>query len=345
MQRTKIIPNQNTAIKKRAPLQETSVITGVSFFSAAYTNTKRKGMRIMLSIDTISAEELDAYVGRQDAVIIDLRDAEEYERSHVKTAVNIPYEEIQRCRRFPKDKLLVLYCSRGSSSLFAARELMKMGYTVKSVVGGIRCYRGSNLYFSNVHSKIKKVHNKEKNNMKYMFASDIHGSAYYCKKMLEAYEQEKADRLILLGDILYHGPRNDLPKEYAPKEVIAMLNAKKDELYVVRGNCEAEVDQMVLEFPIMADYCIIMDGERTIYASHGHVYNENNLPPMKNGDIFIHGHTHVLRAEKKENYTILNPGSVSIPKEGNIPTYAILEDGVFSIRGFEGEIVKELELS
>ena len=137
-------------------MQETSVITGVSFFSAAYTNTKRKGMRIMLSIDTISAEELDAYVGRQDAVIIDLRDTEEYERSHVKTAVNIPYEEIQRCRRFPKDKLLVLYCSRGSSSLFAARELMKMGYTVKSVVGGIRCYRGSNLYFSNVHSKIKK---------------------------------------------------------------------------------------------------------------------------------------------------------------------------------------------
>lgn len=156
MQRTKIIPNQNTAIKKRAPLQETSVITGVSFFSAAYTNTKRKGMRMMLSIDTISAEELDAYVGRQDTVIIDLRDAEEYERSHVKTAVNIPYKEIQRCRRFPKDKLLVLYCSRGSSSLFAARELMKMGYTVKSVVGGIRCYRGSNLYFSNVHSKIKK---------------------------------------------------------------------------------------------------------------------------------------------------------------------------------------------
>lgn len=111
---------------------------------------------MMLSIDTISAEELDAYVGRQDAVIIDLRDAEEYERSYVKTAVNIPYKEIQRCRRFPKDKLLVLYCSRGSSSLFAARELMKMGYTVKSVVGGIRCYRGSNLYFSNVHSKIKK---------------------------------------------------------------------------------------------------------------------------------------------------------------------------------------------
>lgn len=180
--------------------------------------------------------------------------------------------------------------------------------------------------------------------MKYMFASDIHGSQYYCKKMLDAYREEKVDRLILLGDLLYHGPRNDLPKEYAPKQVIAMLNEVKEELYVVRGNCDAEVDQMVLQFPIMADYCILMDGERTIYASHGHVYNEENLPPMKKGDIFVHGHTHVLRAEKKEEYTILNPGSVSIPKEGNIPTYAILEDGLFSIRGFDGEIVKELKL-
>ena len=110
----------------------------------------------MLSIDTISAEELDVYVGRQDAIIIDLRDVEEYEISHLKTAINIPYWEIQKCRRLPKGKLLVLYCSRGSSSLFAARELMKMGYRVKSVVGGIRCYKGSNLYFSNGHSKIKK---------------------------------------------------------------------------------------------------------------------------------------------------------------------------------------------
>lgn len=117
---------------------------------------KEKGMIVMLSIDTISAEELDNYIGRQDAVIIDLRNTEEYEVSHLKTAVNIPYGEIEKCRKFSKDKLLVLYCSRGSSSLFAARELMKMGYTVKSVVGGIRCYRGSNLYFSNVHSKIKK---------------------------------------------------------------------------------------------------------------------------------------------------------------------------------------------
>ena len=180
--------------------------------------------------------------------------------------------------------------------------------------------------------------------MKLMIASDIHGSAYYCEKMVEAYKREQADRLLLLGDILYHGPRNDLPKDYAPKEVIALLNERKDDLYVVRGNCDAEVDQMVLKFPIMADYCIIMDGERTIYASHGHIYNENNLPPLKNGDIFIHGHTHVLRAEKRETYTILNPGSVSIPKEGNPPTYAIFEDGVFTIKDFEGNIVKSIEL-
>ena len=130
------------------------------------------------------------------------------------------------------------------------------------------------------------------------------------------------------------------PKDYAPKEVIAMLNDYKDELYVVRGNCDAEVDQMVLHFPIMADYCIIMDGERTIYASHGHIYNEENLPPMKNGDIFIHGHTHVLRADKKENYTILNPGSVSIPKEGNIPTHGTGRMVCLQLSGLRGKLLR-----
>lgn len=180
--------------------------------------------------------------------------------------------------------------------------------------------------------------------MKLMFASDIHGSAYYCRKMLEAYQAEEAGRLILLGDILYHGPRNDLPKEYAPKEVIAMLNLMKNDICAVRGNCEAEVDQMVLDSPVMADYALILYGERNLYATHGHIYNENNLPPLKNGDILIHGHTHVLKAEKREDYTLLNPGSVSIPKEGNPPSYAILEDGLFTIKGFDGTIIKELQL-
>lgn len=178
-----------------------------------------------------------------------------------------------------------------------------------------------------------------------MFASDIHGSAYYCRQMLKAYEEEKAERLVLLGDLLYHGPRNDLPKEYAPKEVIQMLNAHKNELYVVRGNCEAEVDQMVLEFPVLADYCILVIDGLTFYATHGHVYNQNHLPPMKNGDILIHGHTHVLKAEAMDGYILLNPGSTSIPKEGNPPTYAVLEDKVFKIKDFDGNIIKEMRLA
>ena len=180
--------------------------------------------------------------------------------------------------------------------------------------------------------------------MKYMIASDIHGSAFYCRKLLEAFEASGANRLVLLGDILYHGPRNDLPKEYAPKEVLAMLNGCKDRIYCVRGNCDTEVDQMVLEFPVMADYALLVIDGITIYATHGHVYHENHLPPMQKGDVLLHGHTHVLRADRCGDITILNPGSVSIPKEGNPPTYAILEDGVFRILDFEGRVIKEKNL-
>ena len=181
--------------------------------------------------------------------------------------------------------------------------------------------------------------------MKLMIASDIHGSAYYCEKMIEAYKREKADKLLLLGDLLYHGPRNDLPKDYNPKAVIAMLNAMKEDLLCVRGNCDTEVDQMVLDFPVMADYCILAIDGLTFYATHGHVYNENNLPPFREGDILIHGHTHVLKAEQREGYILLNPGSVSIPKEGNPPTYAVLEDKVFTIKDFDGNIIKEMRLA
>lgn len=180
--------------------------------------------------------------------------------------------------------------------------------------------------------------------MKLLVASDIHGSAYYCRKLLDTYEKEGAQRMILLGDILYHGPRNDLPREYAPQEVIRMLNEKKDEIYAVRGNCEAEVDQMVLEFPVLADYMVLFEQGHAIYATHGHIYHEDNLPPVKPGDVLLHGHTHVLRAEKKGGILIWNPGSVSIPKEGNPPTYALLEDGVFRIKDFEGTIVKEMTI-
>jgi len=181
--------------------------------------------------------------------------------------------------------------------------------------------------------------------MKYMFASDIHGSAFYCRKLLEEYRRSGAERLILLGDLLYHGPRNDLPKEYAPKEVIAMLNACKNEIICVRGNCEAEVDQMVLEFPVLADYAMLVLNGLTFFATHGHVFHEEHLPPLKAGDILVHGHTHLPGAAAIEEHYLLNPGSVAIPKGGNPATYGMLEDTVFRIYDFDGNMMKELDLT
>lgn len=180
--------------------------------------------------------------------------------------------------------------------------------------------------------------------MKYMFASDIHGSAYYCRKMLEAYEESGAARLILLGDLLYHGPRNELPREYDPGKVFAMLNEHKDEIYAVRGNCDSEVDQMVLEFPMMADYCLLALNGKTIYATHGHIYNEEALPPMRPGDALIHGHIHLPVARAMGECYLLNPGSTSLPKDGNPNSYAILDGSVFTVYDFEGNKVKEITL-
>lgn len=180
--------------------------------------------------------------------------------------------------------------------------------------------------------------------MKLMIASDIHGSALYCRRLLEAYNNEGADRLLLLGDLLYHGPRNDLPDGYAPKEVIAMLNALSDELLCVRGNCEAEVDQMVLDFPVLADYCILYSGNRMIFATHGHLYNTSEPPKLKKGDILLHGHTHVPACEQHDGYTYLNPGSVSIPKNGSQRGYMLLENGRFVWKSLDGVQYNEYTL-
>lgn len=174
--------------------------------------------------------------------------------------------------------------------------------------------------------------------MKLMIASDIHGSAYYCKKLLEAYKFEQADKLLLLGDILYHGPRNDLPRDYNPKEVIAMLNPMKQELLCVRGNCDTEVDQMVLDFPILADYCFIELDGHTIFATHGHVHNPKNLPMLKEGDILLNGHTHIPANQDMGTYTYINPGSVSIPKEGSAHGYMVY-DGKFAWKDLDGNIL------
>lgn len=165
--------------------------------------------------------------------------------------------------------------------------------------------------------------------MKLFIASDIHGSAYWCEKMIEAYKNSKAEKLILLGDILYHGPRNDLPKEYAPKKVISLLDPLKDEILCVRGNCDTEVDQMVLDFPILAEYAYIYADGRKIFATHGHKYNPESLPPLSKGDILLNGHTHVPVIKDMGDYTYVNCGSVSIPKENSPHSYLILEDGEF----------------
>lgn len=166
--------------------------------------------------------------------------------------------------------------------------------------------------------------------MRLMIASDIHGSAYYAQKMLNAYSRERCDKLLLLGDILYHGPRNDLPREYEPKKVIAMLNNISQELLCVRGNCEADVDQMVLDFPVMAEYAVFYINRRMIFATHGHMYNEAFLPKLKEGDILLHGHTHVpVCKEINDGKNIyMNPGSVSIPKDGSHHGYMIIDDRV-----------------
>lgn len=173
--------------------------------------------------------------------------------------------------------------------------------------------------------------------MKWLIASDIHGSALFCEQLLAAYRREKASRLILLGDVLYHGPRNDLPDGYNPKEVIEMLNGIKDDILCVRGNCDTEVDQMVLQFPILADYALLAVPEYTIFATHGHRYSGANPPPLHEGDILLCGHTHIPACEDHGRFFCLNPGSVSIPKEDSPHGYMILQNGQFSWKTLDGQ--------
>ena len=170
--------------------------------------------------------------------------------------------------------------------------------------------------------------------MKLLIASDIHGSAYWCGKLMDLIQAENPDRVILLGDLLYHGPRNDLPKDYAPKQVIPMLSGIQEKILAVRGNCEAEVDQMVLPFPCMADFSeLLLDG-KTLYLTHGHHANPDNLPPLPEGSIFLFGHTHVKMDEMRSGIRCLNPGSVSIPKDGS-HSCLIYENGEFSVKILE----------
>lgn len=179
--------------------------------------------------------------------------------------------------------------------------------------------------------------------MKLMIASDIHGSAYFAKEVVKAFENEKADYLVLLGDILYHGPRNPLPKEYNPQEVAQLLNEMKDKIIAVRGNCDSEVDQMVLEFPMMADYNMMPLQMRKVMASHGHLYHEENLPTsLACGDVFIFGHIHVPVLKQVKGVYVLNPGSTTLPKENHPNTYGVLTTHDFAVKTFDGTIYRQL---
>ena len=181
--------------------------------------------------------------------------------------------------------------------------------------------------------------------MKLLIASDIHGSAFYCQALLDAIQKESPDRILLLGDLLYHGPRNDLPKGYAPKEVISMLNPLKEKLLCVRGNCEAEVDQMVLSFPVLADYAWLEINGYRIFATHGPHFGEDNPPPLSKGDILLCGHTHVPACREHDGWFYLNPGSVSIPKENSHHGYMVLENRKVIRNTINGETIESFSLS
>lgn len=177
--------------------------------------------------------------------------------------------------------------------------------------------------------------------MKLLVASDIHGSAWYCRLLLERLKEEQADKLLLLGDLLYHGARNPLPKEYSTLEVAALLNSVKDQILCVKGNCDSDVDTLVLEFPIEADFCLLPLKNRTVVATHGH----KTPAILKKGDVLLNGHFHVPALEERENYTYVNCGSVSIPKENSPHSYLVLEGNILTWKDVEtGKPFKTAEL-
>ncbi|MGI6205448.1 MAG: phosphodiesterase [Anaerovoracaceae bacterium] len=167
--------------------------------------------------------------------------------------------------------------------------------------------------------------------MKILIASDIHGSAEYSEKLLGAYNSIKPDKLLLLGDLLYHGPRNALPYDYDTKRTLKILNSLKENIIAVRGNCDAEVDQMVLDFPIMNDYEQIEADGVKLFATHGHHFNPQTPPPFVDMDVLLNGHTHIPMIKQYDGFVCVNPGSVSIPKAGSDHSFAVFDGGVITL--------------
>lgn len=181
--------------------------------------------------------------------------------------------------------------------------------------------------------------------MKFFILSDIHGSATAFERAMSAFEREKADYLVICGDYLNHGPRNTIPEGYDPQRTAQMINAYKIRILAVRGNCDSEVDQMLLEFPCAGDYLMFFTGRRRCFVTHGHLWNEQHLPPLLAGDIFISGHTHIPVLEERNGFILLNPGSPSIPKGGSEPGYAIIEETSVVLKNLDGDEIKRVKLS
>ena len=176
-------------------------------------------------------------------------------------------------------------------------------------------------------------------NVKYVIASDIHGSSTWCDRLVKGIEQESPDQVILLGDLLYHGPRNPLPDGYDPPKVAAALNAMAEIITAVRGNCDSEVDQMVLDFPILSDNCLLFLECRTVFATHGDIIDEDRPPKLHRGDVLLAGHTHLQVCRKhEEGWIFMNPGSVSIPKGKSVNGYMTVEDDRFLWKDFSGRV-------
>ena len=180
--------------------------------------------------------------------------------------------------------------------------------------------------------------------MKLMFASDLHGSLFFCEKLMREFEKEKPDKLILLGDLLYHGPRNNLTKNYDTQKVAELLNSIKNNIICVRGNCDSEVDQAVLNFEIRADYINMYLENRLIFLTHGHIYNKNHLPFLNSDDIIIHGHTHVPTIEKIGEIVYINPGSVSLPRNNSQNSFMLYYNREFEIKEFYDKMIMRLKI-
>lgn len=178
--------------------------------------------------------------------------------------------------------------------------------------------------------------------MKLIFISDIHGNPLALEKALKLADENGAERILLLGDLLNHGPRNPLTEGYNPAEVADLLNARAAQITCVRGNCESEVDQMLVKVPVLGEYAQVLVDNRQLFLTHGHIWNPDRLPVLSEGDVFCFGHTHIPVLEQRDGITIFNPGSITLPKGGHPATVGWYEDGRLWITDLDGEVYKEL---